>query len=67
MILEAKVRDGCKPVVTLDEHAKTSEVVDATLNLIHAIFDRLEKQEENSGLFYLVGLAAKLQNSTDAW
>lgn len=67
LILEAKVRKGVKPLVTIDEHASESEIAEATLNLIHAIFNRLEKQEENAGLFYLVGLAGKLQNATDAW
>ena len=67
LILEAKVRKGLKPVVTLDKRATIAETAEATIDLIHAIFNQIENRNENMGFLYLVHLASSLQNGADTW
>ena len=53
LILEAKVRDGCKPVLTLDERANVEEIATAMINLYNAVFDRLTKRGGDEAFEFL--------------
>ena len=62
LILEAKVRKGVKPLVTIDERASVSEISDAAQDLLIAIFDTLNKRDINQGIQFLLDFGTKLQN-----
>lgn len=61
LILEAKVRKGVKPLVTIDEHASVSEIADAAQDLLLTIFESLNKLDQDKGLLFLLTLGQKLQ------
>lgn len=61
LILEAKVRKGVKPLVTIDERASVSEIADAAQDLLLTIYKSLNKLDQNKGLMFLLILGQKLQ------
>lgn len=44
LILEAKVREGVKPVVTIDSRATVGKVAEAVLSMLEVVYDQLEKR-----------------------
>lgn len=46
LILEAKVRDGCKPVLTIDERASGAMVGEAVGELIENVYLRMARRSD---------------------
>lgn len=59
LILEAKVRDGCKPVLTIDERASGAMVGEAVGELIEAVYLRISRRGDAA--------AEAFSHSLEAW
>lgn len=61
LILEAKVRDGCKPVLTLDDRASGAMVGEAVGELIEAVYLRMARRGDAAAEAFSHSLEARFR------
>lgn len=61
LILEAKVRDGCKPVLTIDERASGAMVGEAVGELIENVYLRMARRNDAAAEAFCKSLKARFK------
>lgn len=61
LILEAKVRDGCKPVLTIDDRAGGAMVGEAVGELIENVYLRMARRSDAAAEAFSHSLEARFK------